>query len=339
MEVSAVSISKYAPKLYENDQTRYAMTSAIQRTLLRDHLCFCEELTDRTDGRFLSRILIGYLQFQRDRDVAAFENSITAAFDSPCKRIGGEQRFRFNRGLAELVNSFSFSREEHFDKRVLVEALLAGYCRLPYAEREQCYFYEQYQTIQECICEHTELLLSVKSAVGEIRKFQYKPFCLQTDENSLLSYLAGFSHEIGSAKPYGIFSVRLQRILSAVNTKEDGTLGADKVALIRKRIGELGIAYINFDQTEPIRVALTQQGYNKFTKILLHQRPLPSAPLELCEGDYPYLLTFQCSQIQIRNYFFSFGADAKILSPDSLREEFAREYHKAAVLYTLPKGC
>ena len=50
---------------------------------------------------------------------------------------------------------------------------------------------------------------------------------------------------------------------------------------------ELGIAYINFDQTEPLLVALTQQGYNKFTKILLHQRPLPSAPLELCEGDYP----------------------------------------------------
>ena len=324
---------KYEPKLYPEEQTRFALTPAMERILMRDHLCFHEEIGTKIEGSDITRILYGYLRYQRDKDVYALEDTVTEAFDIPRKRGGGDYRFRFNRELTDLICSFDFSREENFNKRVLAETLLQSYCSLPYAEREKIFFYDSYLTIQACISEHTMLDVRVRTVPGEIRSFSYKPCVMQTDDHSLLCYLAGYSRDIGTKSKYSIYSVRLQRIVSAINTKQSFSLNDTQQEKIRRRIEEFGIAYINWECGEQIRVALTEYGYQMYLKILLHQRPLTSAPVETKEGSYPYILTFNCSQYQIMNYFFPFGAEAEILEPLELREEFAEKFRNAVEVY------
>ena len=329
----AKTSDKYEPKLYAEEQTRFAMTPAMERMLLRDHLCFHEEIGTKIEGSDITHILYGYLRYQRDQDVNTLEDTVTAAFDIPRKRGGGDYRFRFAKDLTDLICSFDFSREENFNKRILVETLLQGYCSLPYAEREKIFFYDSYLTIRECIREQTMLEIRVRTVPGDIRSFTYKPCVLHTDDHSLLCYLAGYSREIGTKSKYSIYSVRLQRIISAINTKQSFILDDTQQAEITRRIEEFGIAYVNLEYGEPIRVALTEYGYQMYLKILLHQRPLPFAPVEKQDGMYPYVLTFKCSQYQIMNYFFPFGAEAVILEPADLRETFIERYRNAAEAY------
>ena len=324
---------RYEPKLYETDQTRYALTPAMERLLLKDHLCFQEEIITKIDNKDICRILTGYLQYRRDQDPYLLGSELTEAFEKNQKRRTSSYRMRFGRELTDMICSFDFSREEGFDARILVEKLLSDYCSLPYAEREKIYFYETYLTIMECIRDQTELQIRVRSVPGDVRAFTYKPCLLCMDENSLLCYLAGYSREAGKGGKFSIYAVRLQRIISAYNTKEESNLTKDKQTAIQERIDEFGIAYINQAESEPITVALTENGYLKYLKIMLHQRPLPSEPVEAGDAEFPYILKFQCSHYQIENYFFSFGADAKILSPPELADRFAARYAEAAARY------
>ena len=55
-------------------------------------------------------------------------------------------------------------------------------------------------------------------------------------------------------------------------------------------------------------------------------RPMP----EKIQGDIYY---FNCTPMQIRNYFLTFGKDAEILAPASLRKTFAKIYREAAKIY------
>lgn len=324
---------RYEPKLYENDQTRYALTPAMQRMLRKDHLCFHEEIIDDIDSRDIQRILSGYLRYRRDLDVYALEDAVTAALDAPRKRGGGAYRLRFGRELTDLICSFDFSREDNFDKRVLVETLLQAYCSLPYAEREKVFFYDNYLTITECINEQTLLEVRVRTVTGEVRTFSYQPCVLHTDDSSLLCYLAGFSREIGAGSKYGIYAVRLQRIVTAINTKQRFTLDAKQREELQSRLDERGIAYVNQEISDSIRVALTEKGYQNYLKITLHQRPLPSAPVEVQDAEFRYILTFRCSYYQIMYYFFSFGPEVMILEPEILRELFAEKYRRAEEVY------
>lgn len=107
----------------------------------------------------------------------------------------------------------------------------------------------------------------------------------------------------------------------------------EQIEKVRHRIETLGIAYIGMPPRSTVRMALTENGYQKYLKLMLHQRPLPCIPVEMSEGNYPYVLTFGCSTYQIMNYFFPFGSDAMVLEPDELRTEFAEKYRKAAEMY------
>ena len=70
-----------------------------------------------------------------------------------------------------------------------------------------------------------------------------------------------------------------------------------------------------------------EKGTQTFLK-KLHSRPVKN---EEKSTEYEYV--FDCSELQAYNYFFSFGADAEILSPPSLRQKFADSYAAASKLY------
>lgn len=49
--------------------------------------------------------------------------------------------------------------------------------------------------------------------------------------------------------------------------------------------------------------------------------------------DDKWILKFICTDEQIKNYFFQFGQNAEIVSPATLRQEFAEHYRAASRIY------
>ena len=83
-------------------------------------------------------------------------------------------------------------------------------------------------------------------------------------------------------------------------------------------------------------VRLTERGYrNLYLKIISYQRPIPiSEPKRVKIGENTfYDLTFECSYYQIKNYFFSFGAEVQIKSPELVKGWFINDYVKALDAY------
>ena len=101
---------------------------------------------------------------------------------------------------------------------------------------------------------------------------------------------------------------------------------------IKKQIREKNVQYIQGDQ-ELYRIELTERGQKMYNSIL-YLRPSYTAKALSSGGRVVY--DFDCTREQIQNYFFRFGKDALILSPDSLREEFAVAYRRASRAYKTP---
>ena len=64
---------------------------------------------------------------------------------------------------------------------------------------------------------------------------------------------------------------------------------------------------------------------------ITHLRP----PFNECvsNGDC-WILTFSCTQMQADYYFFKFGAEAEVLTPTSLRNDFRKKYALANAQYS-----
>ena len=84
-------------------------------------------------------------------------------------------------------------------------------------------------------------------------------------------------------------------------------------------------------------VRLTKRGYEEtYLRHIARQRPIPvkEPKAVIINNETFYELEFDCSHIQIMNYFFSFGADAIIVSPKEVRDKLIEKYKDAFEKYT-----
>ena len=106
-------------------------------------------------------------------------------------------------------------------------------------------------------------------------------------------------------------------------------LNKQEIANIESQLSNYSPAYL-IGKPELIKVKLTKKGKQSYQS-RLYSRP---EKIESLSTDDVYV--FDCTQQQIFNYFFSFGADAKIISPESLRNRFISTYNEALKQYTAP---
>ncbi|MBQ1659832.1 MAG: hypothetical protein II059_08335 [Clostridia bacterium] len=257
---------------------------------LKDILSLCGfDKTLRT-GRFKERL--SELHFGR-RDISSFILKEKLSQLTPPER-GGTTRFRFSSGL------FSY--------------ILERFSAMNRCEREKVYCYEQYKVITECI--NKKNMLRVKTDSG--RSFEMMPYLCTEDRNVLSYYAAGYSRSFGSTEPFRCHSNRLIRIAGCTPSGGKFSLTAEDERRIKKLCDHFGPAYlidIDPDDIKTTKVTLTEYGYKQlFLRIISHQRPLPvKAPEEIAEnGNKLYVLYFDCSHNQLRNYFRPFGDNAVI---------------------------
>ncbi|MGN0623118.1 MAG: WYL domain-containing protein, partial [Oscillospiraceae bacterium] len=311
-------------------QSWYDMSYYTYRQLQRDHIRFEEEYTERFRNDYICRILINYMCYAQKSFLEQFENDTKKRMMSKqCDKYKGTDRISLTKLLTEKILEFDFPYHKDFKKRTLITFILEQFTLLPLSEREIIYCYSQYNTITEAI-DNNELLL-VKISSG--KEYEIKPYSIKIDENSLSYYLVGYSRPKGSENEYEGHSFKLSRIEACRSKHKESILSYTETRLLKEIIEKFGSAYIVGNlakkDIEKTTVRLSERGYKTlFLKVIAHQRPIPITEPQLINinDEEFYDLTFDCSHQQIKNYFFSFGAEAEIRSPEWLREKFFEDY-------------
>lgn len=266
-----------------------------------------------------------------------FESDMVSSFSgSEHDQYIKDDRISFTKQLTEKIAEFDFSTNTSFKKRVVITYLLERFTQLPLSERKIVYCYHQYTSIKQAM-DKKELLI-VKQLTG--KEFEIKPFDVIIDENTLSYYLIGYSRLKGSSGDFESHSFKLSRIKECRSKHKEAILSYTEIKTIKEINDKFGSAYIPRNlikkDIEKTIVRLTKNGYeNLYLRIISHQRPIPVTPPKQIslEGDDYYDLTFDCSYQHIRNYFFSFGAEAEVISSLWLRDKFMNDYKKSMERY------
>lgn len=198
-----------------------------------------------------------------------------------------------------------------------LKALLEEYARLAPGDRERIYYAPLIRQQLEPALAAGQLL---EVQMGE-KTFLVKPHGLMADPFNAHLYLVGI---VCRADQPAIASFRVSRLEQVKLKKQNGKLTAEEKRLVEKQLQQVGVQYL-VGSSDRIKVRLTPAGRQAFLQ-RNYMRPTP----EKVENDVYY---FHCTPMQVRNYFLTFGKDAEILEPASLRKVFAKIYREAANIY------
>ncbi|MCM1082936.1 MAG: WYL domain-containing protein [Clostridium sp.] len=231
----------------------------------------------------------------------------------------------------ESKEHFEYRKTLHKDAKIIyypgryVRALLEEYANKPYYVREQIAFHNLFKTIDEAISEET--VINVTTANGN--RLSIKPYKIVTDPLSMYNYLVGYYYKTNNTNYIPIVNLRICRLKEIQKVEfpsEDihrlYKLTKDEKKKIKEQLEESGVQFI---QSSPVttKVWLSDSGIKKYNT-QLHLRPIG-----VIDKNNHHIYTFECTENQIIYYFVKFGKDAKILSPQSLADEFKKIYEEA----------
>lgn len=232
---------------------------------------------------------------------------------------------RINRtAIEELHNHFCSADEGCYYRNNIgryLKFLLEEYARLDAATQEEIFYRPWLEPrkgdIPLAIDGHKELQVTLRhDAPGNQTPF--RPFAVHLDEGSRYHYLLGY----WDPNRDGQWQAACLRINSLYDVKEGcNCLPFSKTERqsLQRQIAQKGVAYLSDSASAVcIRVQLTLKG-ERLYRSMRHMRPLCT---EAPGADRIY--TFTCSLFQAKNYFLRFGKEARILEPDSLRQDIVR---------------
>ena len=226
--------------------------------------------------------------------------------------------FRLNNRNFDLLYEVRAESRSYTAPGKYLKALIEEYARLSPSEREGVYYASMIDTLQGAIDAGylREVELSGKT-------FFVRPYKIMADPFNSHLYLTGYSRRQDCDRQM-IASFRITRLENVRVRRQGGKLTVDDRRALEEKLRRTGVQYLIGD-AQVITLRLTQAGRREFLQ-RSYMRPFPDS----VEGD---VYRFSCTPLQIRNYFLSFGKDVEILSPDSLRRDFAEVYEKALEIY------
>lgn len=230
----------------------------------------------------------------------------------------------------------SESLDEYVTMGAYIKALLEVYSlKSPY-EREEIFFADTISILKSTLSSTkntSRLKVFYSTSTGKNVIYEVKPYKLMADPDKQFHYLIGLSKPIKNKnaifKPTAFRVSRISNITNYAKSHGSGRITKDEINVIKKVLNEKGPQYL-MDDIRTFKVLLTPEGVNMFNSIA-HMRPIPST-IESGESESK-MLTFKCTDRQIRYYFFQFGGNASIIEPKDVREEFRLEYQQAFQVY------
>lgn len=272
--------------------------------------------------------------------------------DDNSKRISIDKILSFEKQeiqdkISEYINSKGESKLYHInDKNVeyltedcdeeayysrpglYIRSIIEEYCSLPFIERERIYKKNIYEDIEKAIKE--KRILKIKANYfGKDQLFYVYPYKILSDSFHTQSYLVCYSRKADEEdKDKIVASFSMARINTPTMLTKTFHLNKKEIANIENQLSNNSPAYL-IGKPEQIEVKLTKKGKLSF-QTRLYSRP---EKIDSLSSDDTYV--FDCTQQQIFNYFFSFGPDAEIISPEDLRMRFITAHQNALNQYSL----
>lgn len=221
-----------------------------------------------------------------------------------------------------------------------IRAVVEEYCRLPFIEREKIFLKEIYKQIYDaCLINSNNNVkrlediacLKVVIPVGKYEKsFYVYPYKLLPDATHLHTYLTCYSRIFNSDSSERIASFNIARIksVSRIRNTSAVSIRTKQREQLEKKLKSTSPAYLIEDIEENIEVELTQKGRSYYHSRLFQRPEMIDAPKYIKDSGHTINI-FNCTPRQILNYFSTFGAEAKIISPEYLRSEMSDFYKKA----------
>lgn len=233
---------------------------------------------------------------------------------------GDSVMFRLNNHNFEILYEDQAENSAYSAPSKYLKALLEEYARLSPSERERVYYTEYIEQAIEPALDAGYLLDLYASG----KRFYVKPHSIMADPFNSHLYLVGFARRTDKSAE-NMASFRISRLSRVKYRKQpSGRLNADQKRQIEKQLQAVGVQFL-VGTGDNIKVRLTPAGKQAFLQ-RSYMRPMPVT----VENDVYH---FSCTPMQIRNYFLSFGKDAEILEPVSLRKEFLKIYQDATKSY------
>lgn len=219
-----------------------------------------------------------------------------------------------------------YSRPGHYIRSVIEE-----YCSLPFIERERIYKQDLYNKIENACLRKQVLKIKVtlgdKQLSDQEQLFYVYPYRILSDPLQTQSYLVCYSRKAGQNDSDKIIaSFSMARLNHLTVLEQTFYLNKNEIAHIEKQIAKYSVAYL-VGKPVLIKVRLTEDGKG------IYRSKLSSRPEKIDTLSTDDVYVFDCSLRQAFNYFFSFGADAEILAPCELRNEFKKTYFSALATY------
>lgn len=235
------------------------------------------------------------------------------------------QIYRVNVENKNYLQSDECKESEIYNQKLghYLKCIIEEYSALPYIEREQIFFKESYDKVKQAINE--KLLLYVTASNN--MHFCVYPFSLETDAMSTRLYLTSLSKEKDSENNQKYpASYRIPNLINIKVLKQSGKLTKEEISKLKKAISNRKVQFLLGDEKE-IHVRLTKAGIEKYNSQVYMR---PAFIKEKTNGNEYF---FYCTERQAENYFFKFGEDAEIISPESLRLWFKDMYKSASMIY------
>lgn len=219
----------------------------------------------------------------------------------------------FNASIIETIN-FKYAPYQTISS--FFRNLILHYLSLPQYKREQIIFQDTYELINDALDSKRKLIVCSNNT-----KHIVSPYKLVTNKEELYNYLICLKKDNNSTSILSFHLFKIDYICLLQETVS--FIDADIV-----KLENVSAYYPQFpfyaDQKSIVK--LSECGIKMFDSKYLN-RPVPYK----IEGDLYY---FNCSYTQLSLYFFPFGKNAKIVSPDTLVSSFKKMYQDAYKNYS-----
>lgn len=209
---------------------------------------------------------------------------------------------------------------------LFLTAVIEDYVTRPFFEREKYILSDHIETIESAI--NTGTILKATHANG--KTLYIKPYLINLNKQKTYYYVCGYFSHDGINYYNKPSSTKLSNLIRIDDSFETFKFSKEKLAMINKRIQTDEIQFISSsDRLSPdfIKVYLTDAGIRTYRQIG-NIRP------QYTHIEDKHFYFFDCTEIQAFYYFQSFGKDAVILEPGSLREKMKDFHEKGAEAYS-----
>ena len=205
-----------------------------------------------------------------------------------------------------------------------LERLADSFRVLPGPHKRYAEFRETIQTLNDAVLRHTRVLIRYRTgSTGTVRSRMLDPYRVWYRSGGL--YVIGHDHHSEEIRTFAIDRIRkieeTTERFQIPSSFDFDTYTASSFGVIAEPATHVKIRF-----AKAVRTFVEERTWH------------PSQQVETLSGG-AVLLTMEVGDTtELRSWVLSFGADAEVFEPDSLRQEIAEELGKAARLYLKNKA-